>query len=177
MLRLSRRSFRPSVLPCCSAEDEDIAPCGAANTKGARAEGCAQTAALRGWNAHSPQPLESGHRAGAGPHARIAKVSPRRAAPDTGCDVFAQFCGSRVGGIDACRLPTPAIGLPSFDGISRPLAVVAVGRLGVADAVASILLLCDRRAAVVAVRGLGTGCRAIVGPIGRPGIPDRNCPT
>jgi len=33
MLSLSRRSLRPSVLPCCSADDEDIAPCGAANTK------------------------------------------------------------------------------------------------------------------------------------------------
>ena len=130
MLSLSRRSLRPSVLPCCSADDQDIAPCGAANTK---------TRARRELSANSrPAWLECTQTTAAserppsrrGTPARIAKVSPRRAAPGSGCDVFAQFCGSRVGGIDACRLPSPAIGLPSFDGISRPLAVVAAGETG-----------------------------------------------
>ena len=39
MLRLSRRSLRPSVLPCCCAEDEDIAPAGHQheNARGPRA--------------------------------------------------------------------------------------------------------------------------------------------
>jgi hypothetical protein len=43
MLRLSRRSLRPSVLPCCCAED--IAPAGRQHAC-AQAESCAQTTNL-----------------------------------------------------------------------------------------------------------------------------------